>query len=126
MRFKGPSDRHDLDDLLSIPARNELRFQIVDQAPAAKTDQSLRELGENVAGLHAFCMADGTLEKMSAFDVDHVIPFKDIHDKQEALLNYLNDPSNRFFADAFLRIDRIAKYFGRDAQSGEIISRMLC
>jgi len=122
MRFLGKlKNDSNLNDLLDIPSRDELGFQVVKGMDAAKSESSKGNFGAELAGLR-FCVADGEVERVNIMDIDHTVPFKYIYTKQEALLDYLNDPNNTDFTEGFLKatatIDsktiNISDYFGRN------------
>ena len=128
MHFLGKlKNDSNLNDLLVIPSRDELGFQIIKGVDAAKSETSKGNFGAELAGLR-FCVADGEVERLKMMDIDHTVPFKYIYAKQEALLNYLNDPNNADFTEGFLkatttvdskRID-ISDYFGRNTTSNTV------
>jgi len=123
MRFLGNLKEDDnLDELLDIPQRDKLRFQVIGGMDAAKSAGARGSFSADLAGLH-FCVTSGDVAKAQMFDIDHTVPFKYIHDKQEALLEYLNKDENKDFSQGFLSastiLDGVAisigQYFGRDA-----------
>jgi len=114
MRFlKKIREDSTLNDLIDVPTRDKLAFQVIAGEDAAKSEGS-GYLSASLAGLR-FCVAGGEVGKTETFDIDHTIPFKHIHEKQERLLNYLNDPSNKDFKEGFLSVDKINDYFGEEA-----------
>jgi len=128
MRFLGKlKNDSNLNDLLDIPSRNELGFQVIKGMDAAKSETAKGNFGAELAGLR-FCVADGEVERVNMMDTDHTVPFKYIYAKQEALLNYLNDPNNEDFTEGFLRakvtidskITSISDYFGRNPLNNEV------
>jgi hypothetical protein len=102
--------------LVEIQARSALSFQIINKNVAPR-DKAVAVLGLTLPYLH-FCIADGSIESIHKFDVDHAVAFEAIHQKQEYLLNHLN--ANQQFAEGFLGYDeefngnKISDYFGRD------------
>jgi len=128
MRFLGKlKNDSNLNDLLDIPSRDVLGFQVIKGMDAAKSETSKGNFGAELAGLR-FCIADGEVERVNMMDIDHTVPFKYIYAKQEALLNYLNDPNNADFTEGFLKatttIDsktiNISDYFGRNTTNNTV------
>ncbi|MCD6056048.1 MAG: hypothetical protein K0R12_1010 [Gammaproteobacteria bacterium] len=48
--------------------------------------------------------------------IEHAYPFAKIRENQERLLNYLNNPANNEVRDAFLAVEAISDFFGRDEE----------
>lgn len=128
MRFLGKLKKDsNLNDLLDIPGRDALGFQVIKGMDAAKSEKSEGSFGAELAGLR-FCVADGEVERVNMMDIDHAVPFKYIYAKQEALLNYLNDPNNADFTEGFLKatttIDsktiNISDYFDRNTTNNKV------
>lgn len=128
MRFLGKlKNEEKLNELLDLPRRDELGFQVIKGKDAAKSDQAKGNFSAELVGLR-FCIADGEVQRVNMMDIDHTVPFKYIYAKQEALLSYLNDPNNTGFTEGFLKatasIDSkkisISDYFGRNAANGVV------
>ncbi len=129
MRFLGKLKEHkNSSDLIDIPERDSLSFQVVNGNIAAKSDTALNILGVASGGLH-FCVADGRVSDKAEFDADHVVAFAHIHSKQENLLAHLN--SNSEFRDGFLGFTgiinskKIDDYFGVDPKNNTVKGRRL-
>ena len=128
MRFLGKlKNDSSLNDLLDIPSRDVLGFQVIKGMDAAKSETSKGNFGAELAGLR-LCVADGEVERVNMMDVDHTVPFKYIYTKQEALLDYLNDPNNIDFTEGFLKATAtinsktisISDYFGRNSANNTV------
>lgn len=100
------------------PPREKLAFQQKDKESAVKA-----VLGEPLEtdDRSIFCIVHGGFVLRPGMDAEHASSFELLRKRQQRLINYLNNPINKDFADAFLKEPGMAEMFRRDPEDGNKI-----
>lgn len=98
----------------TIPSRSDLRFQSKNKQAAPKTLLERELAAEPGHPSELFCMVHGDFVLKSGMDIEHADAASDIRKRQRDLLQYLNRPENRQFANALLAQRGISELLRRD------------
>lgn len=125
--MKSPSDKK-LVIVSDVPSEGKFFEYQENHVKIYPTKEALLEdLFQNKQSTIAFCCMSLRTDVRISFDIDHVFPRAKITQKQRLLLAYLNEPTNREVAQAFMGENpsdpalqgKIGQYFKRDS-SGNI------